>query len=292
MKWTQITAIALLLCLLLAGCSGYTQTDIAATTLPVYCFTQYLCRGTPLQVDRVITENVSCLHDYTLQVRQMQLLQGASAVVISGAGLEDFMDDALSGSLQIIDASGDIALLEGADHCHDHEEDHHDHEHDPHIWLSPDHARMMADNICAQLCQTYPQHRQTFEVNLDSLHSELQALKAYGQEKLRDLTCRELVTFHDGFAYLAQAFDLTVLKAVEEESGSEASAAELIELAQLIQEHQLPAIFTETNGSVSAAQTVAAETGVPIFTLDMCMSEGDYFEAMYRNIDTLWEALQ
>ena len=85
---------------------------------------------------------------------------------------------------------------------------------------------------------------------------------------------------------------MAVLKAVEEESGSEASAAELIELIKLINEHRLPAIFTETNGSTSAAGVVAAETGVKNFCLDMAMAGDSYFEAMYHNINTVKEALR
>ena len=111
------------------------------------------------------------------------------------------------------------------------------------------------------------------------------------RNRLSSLSCRELITFHDGFSYLAESFDLTILEAVEEESGSEASAQELIELVELVQSHQLPAIFTESNGSASAADIIAAESGAAVYTLDMAMAGEDYFEAMYHNIDTIKEAL-
>ena len=78
---------------------------------------------------------------------------------------------------------------------------------------------------------------------------------------------------------------------MEEESGSEASARELIHLIEITNHHNLPAIFTETNGSPSAAQVISRETGAKIFTLDMAMSGESYFEAMYHNIYTVKEAL-
>ena len=59
-----------------------------------------------------------------------------------------------------------------------------------------------------------------------------------------------------------------------------------------VEHHKLPAIFTEKNGSVSAAGIISRETGAKEFTLDMAMAGDSYFEAMYRNIDTLKEALQ
>ena len=72
---------------------------------------------------------------------------------------------------------------------------------------------------------------------------------------------------------------------------NEASAAELKHLITLTREHGLPAVFTESSGSVSAAGVIAAETGADIFELDMAMSGDSYFAAMYRNIDTIKEAL-
>ena len=78
---------------------------------------------------------------------------------------------------------------------------------------------------------------------------------------------------------------------MEEESGSEASAADLKELIALVRQHKLPAVFTETNGSDSAAKVIRSETGAAIFSLDMAMSGDSYFEAMEHNIRTIKEAL-
>ena len=118
----------------------------------------------------------------------------------------------------------------------------------------------MARNICNGLSAQYPQNSDAFSANLEALLSDLDALQAYGEEQLSDLTCREIITFHDGFAYFADSFGLTILEAVEEESGSEASAAELKELITMVREHSLPAIFTEANGSTSAAGIISAES--------------------------------
>ena len=282
--------LIILFVLLLCGCTPAEEVNIVATTRPVYTFTQRLCSGTDLKVAQLVTENVSCLHDYTLKVGQMQLLEQADAVVISGAGLEDFLEDALDSTARIVDASAKLSLMEGSHHDHDHHEGH-THEEDPHIWLSPKNAAVMAQNICESLCDLYPTNAHNFQKNLEVLISDLEALQTYGEESLRNLSSRELITFHDGFSYLAESFDLTILMAVEEESGSEASANQLISLITLVREHQLPAIFTETNGSVSAASIVATETNIPIYTLDMGISGEDYFDTMYRNIETLREAL-
>ena len=284
--------IAVTLSVLLCGCAGSAGNGrIAATTLPVWEFSSRLCAGTPITVTRLVTEQVSCLHDYSLNVRQVKAAESAETIIISGAGLEDFLDDLLVNA-SVIDASEGVGLLCGEEHEdeHHHEEGHH-HEEDPHIWLSPENAQVMARNICAGLSVRYPAYKNTFEANLTVLLRDLDTLRQYGEDTLSTLKCRNLITFHDGFSYFADFFGLTIVKAVEEESGSEASARELIELITLVEEQSLPAIFTEASGSTSAASIIARETGCGVFSLDMAMAGDSYFDAMYHNIDTIKEAL-
>ncbi len=292
MRKFALILILLFLCIsVFTGCNDQ-QPQIVATTQPVYDFTAALCGGTGITVGQLVTENVSCLHDYTLQVSQMRMIESAQIIVISGAGLEDFLDDALISAQQIIDSSEGCHIHDG-EHHHDHQDEHaHSHEHDPHIWLSPENAKIMAYNICAGLTQTYPQYASTFEANLGVLTTRLDALQAYGAEQLSRLSYRKMITFHDGFGYFAESFDLTILEAIEEESGSEASAKELKHLVTLVREYQLPAVFTEVNGSVSAANVICAETGIRVYGLSMAMSGENYFDTMYRNIDTIKEALE
>ena len=284
--------ILFLLVLLCSGCVNEPAFDIVATTLPVYDFTSTLCKDTNLTVGRLVTESVSCLHDYYLQVDQMRMIENSDAVVISGAGLEDFLDDALH-SQHLIDASKKVHLHSGG-HSHEHQNATHDHIHevDPHIWLSTENAKVMSENICYELEMLYPQYQEVFQQNLASLMQALDALQEYGDTQLSNLASRELITFHDGFGYFAETFDLTILESVEEESGSEASAAEIIHLAELVDTHSLPAIFIEANGSTACANIIRSETDAKIFTLDMAMAGDSYFNAMYHNIDTIKEALR
>ena len=288
MDMKKLIVFFLLFVLLLSGCRNQESSNIAATTLPVYEFTSIISDGTDITVTRLITENVSCLHDYTLQVSQMRAVESAEIIVINGAGLEDFLADVLPDSQYIIDASEGLELSCG----HHHEDDGHHHEHDPHIWLSPAMAKEMCRNISKKLSVQYPQYAEVFEKNLAQLLVKLDELQAYGEKELKDLTCRNLITFHDGFSYFAESFDLHIIKALEEESGSEASAKELIGLINLVKDSRLPAIFTEINGSTSAAKIIAKETDAKIYTLDMAMAGNSYFEAMYHNIDTIKEALE
>jgi len=288
----KLLALLTILTILLFGCSiDPKQTQIVATTLPVYEFTAALCENTNITVSQLVTENVSCLHDYTLQVPQVQMLENAEIVITSGAGLDSFVLDVVTNTTVCIDASQNISLL-CADAHHEHLHGHNHDDGDPHIWLSPINAKIMVDNIYNALLTSYPEHKTLFAKNLFNLHSKLDTLYNYGIKELANLTNRNCITSHDGFAYLADTFDLHILRAIEEESGSEASALEIIELITLIDTHKVAAIFTERNGTASSANILHSETGVPVYELDMAMSGNSYFDAMYHNINTLKEALQ
>ena len=270
-----------LLCTLFSGCAARKaeRYDVLASTAPVRAMTAALLDGTDLSCGLVVTESVSCLHDYTLTVAQMEKLGQADVVVLNGLGLEDFMEDALRTAKHTITASDGVETLPG------------EYGEDPHIWLEPTNCIQMCRNIAAGLSDLYPDKQTLIGQNLLAVTAEYEAAQAYGEEALKNLSCRELVTFHDGFSYFAQAFGLTILEAVEEESGSEASAQELKHLIGVVRENDLPAIFTERNGSTSAAEVISRETGVTVYSLDMAMAGDSYFDAMYRNIDTIKEAL-
>ncbi len=285
MKQFLILLICLCIALGFGGCKAEPQAQIVATTLPVYEFTQSLCQGTGLSVGRLITQEVSCLHDFSLQTNQMRMLEGASVLVISGGGLESFLEDMrLPGT--VIDASSQAEL-----HCTGHSHEGHEHEQDPHYWLSPDHAKAMVQAIAQGLIAQYPEYKEQLEENKLALIEKLDKLDAYGKQTLAELSYPKLITFHDGFSYFAEHFGLQILHSMEEEAGSEASAKELIELITLVEDHSLPGVFTEKSGSDSAARIISAETGAKIFVLDMAMAGNSYFDAMYHNINTIKEAL-
>lgn len=297
---------------LLAACSvpgggrgeeEQSQLTVLATTYPVYLFASALAENVGgVAVERLSTGQVSCLHDYTLSVDDMKKIQRADVIAMNGAELEEFMEDALSASdAAVIDCSQGVELLENREHHHE-GEDHDDHDHghwDPHYWMDPERAGQMVANLQNGLAQADPEHASVYQENgqkaallLSTWDSDIRDLLA--EEGMPEIT--GLITFHDGFQYFSQATGLNLLKAIEEEEGAEASAAEIQEIVSLIGQYDIPAIFTEVNGSDATAQAISRETGCEVYQLDMIMS-GDgtgiqpYIDAMEKNMDTILEAL-
>jgi len=287
----------LLALLLLPGCASAqaredSRVTIVCTTYPIYLLACSITQGVEgVRVERLNTGNVSCLHDYALTVGDMRKLEGADVIALNGAGLEDFLEDALAASpAAVIDCSAGVELLESAGH--NHEEDHgHDHAHDqwdPHYWMDPDNAQIMARNLRDGLTALDPDYAgeyengcQRAEESLDACREEAQALL----ERYLPGGVPGLITFHDGFQYFAHAFGLPLLAAIEEEAGSEASAHEIVEITRLIREYHIPVIFTEVNGSDATAQAIRRETGCAVAQLTMLMDGPDAGDPEFSGVE-------
>lgn len=272
---------------------------ILATTYPVYCFTKTIVDGMDgVEVKLMIDQQISCLHDYTLTVDDMRAIESADVIIINGAGLEEFMDDALStSSAPVIDCSEGIELLPYAGHeDHDHGNETDSEHYDPHIWMDPNRAIAMMENIARGLAAVDDTRtEEEYRNNLTAPIEAISTLRTDWKERFDALPAdqKNLITFHDGFAYFADAFDLTILKSIEEEAGSEASAKEITEIVGLVNDNNIPMIFVEENGSDATAKAIQRETGVEIGTLTMMMSDNgmSYYDVLDYNLRTVYEGL-
>lgn len=307
MKRNLILLLAALFLLLTSCGSIRTEEDdsfhIACTTYPVYLLANTIAADIPdVEVTLVIDQQVSCLHDYTLTMKDMKAVEQADVIVMNGAGLEDFLSDVLE-ERSVIDCSEGIELLCTEEHEHEEEEHHHDHDHDhgeydPHLWMSPTYYAQMARNLADALAETDPEHANSYLTQGEACAVELEAFytKLLESDMAQELAGASIITFHDGLNYFADAFDLTIAAAIEEEEGAEASALDLKETIGIISAQNLPAVFTEQDGSDKAANTISRECGVTVHPLSMMMSgaSGDtiqrYEETITQNLTTIWEA--
>ncbi|MBQ9166737.1 MAG: zinc ABC transporter substrate-binding protein [Oscillospiraceae bacterium] len=310
MKQRLIALLAAMLLLLTSCGSGVTTKEdsfrIACTTYPVYLLANTIAEGVDgAEVTLVIDQQVSCLHDYTLTMKDMKAVESADVIAINGAGLEDFLSQVLEGRV-VIDCSEGIELLCTEEHHHEEEEEHdhdHDHDHDhgeydPHLWMSPTCYAQMARNLADALAEADPEHSEQYLTQGEACALKLEAFydELLETEMAQELAGESIITFHDGFGYFANAFDLTIAAAIEEEEGAEASAHDLKETIEIVTAQHLPAVFTERDGSEKAANTISRECGVTVNSLCMLMSgsPGDninaYMSEIEYNLKTIWEA--
>lgn len=279
-----LTALLVLLVLPFCGTPAVEKPrlTVVCATYPIYLFASSLAENVDgVAVERLDTGTASCLHDYTLSMADMKKLERADIIALNGAGLEEFLEDALAASdAQIIDCSAGVELLENLSHRHDGDgHDSHDHGHwDPHYWMDPANARIMADNLRGGMALTDPEHAGEYEANAVKTEEILLQVEKDARELMERYLPQGvpgLITFHDGFPYFARAFHLPLLASIEEEAGSEASAREIVEITELVKEYDIPVIFTEVNGSDATARAISRETGCRVAQLTMIMDGPD-----------------
>ncbi|MCR4925415.1 MAG: metal ABC transporter substrate-binding protein [Clostridiales bacterium] len=305
MKKIISAVIAFALLLVFSGCSikkDEGKKVVLTSFYPMYIFTANLMNGIDdIKVENMTEQNVGCLHDYQLLSKDMKALAKCEAFVINGAGMEGFMEKAMEqvSSLNVIEASTSIALIENEEHEHNdsHEESEHNHEHETnsHVWLDVKNAIVQVKNISAGLQKSFPQYAQRISANEQGYISRLEALDTEIKNALADLSGSKIISFHEAYEYFAKAYSLEILASIETDDGAEPSTKEISELVETIKKNNVKALFVEPTYSGNSAEILSRETAAKVYTLNPITSgdgELNSYEAIMRsNVETIKKAL-
>lgn len=148
---------------------------------------------------------------------------------------------------------------------------------DPHVWEDVKNAQAMVQVIAETLIEADPAGRATYEESRDLYLQELTSLDRYVADKLAlipDLN-RNLVTTHDAFGYLAEAYGLRVAGFVVPNPAQDPSAIQVTRLTETIRNLEVPAVFLEPNlaSRATVLQQVADDHDVKV-----CKLYGDSFD--------------
>lgn len=198
-------------------------------------------------------------HDFAPSAQQAAAMREADALIVNGLGFEegllDTVEAAEADGVLVITAADAIEPLpfggeEGTD--------------DPHLFTDPVRMRQAAALIAGELVAELPfLDTPAFHARVDAYLAELDSLDAEVEALLAPIPDerRVLVTNHDVFGYFADRYGFEVLGAVIPGGATlaEPSAADLADLAGLIDERDVPAIFADTSSPTRLADALAAE---------------------------------
>lgn len=301
---------------LLAGCGSDANTKVEDNKLSVYTsFYPLYDFATKVGGDYVNVINMVPAgmepHDYEPSAREVAALENADVFIYNGLGMESWTDKVLdtlqNEELIVVEASENIALLEGHDDegkgIHDEEEEDHDHDHgqfDPHIWLSIKNAKQEMANIKDAFIAADPEHKAVYEANYATYVAEFDALDAKYEEVLGSVTNKNLVVAHEAFSYLCHDYGLTQMAIEGLASDSEPDPARMAEIVEFAKENSVKVIFFEELVSSKVADTIAKEIGAttsvlnPLegLTKEQLEAGEDYLSIMEQNLTVLKEALE
>lgn len=286
--------------LMLFSCAGAgaEETQVVATFYPVYIFARNILLDVPgVSLSSMTPPSTGCLHDYQLLTGDMRLLSHADVLLINGAGMETFLPDILAQlpDLPVVDASAGIALLCGEEgHHHEHEHDHDHGEYNAHIWLAPENAIQMVQNMADQLASLLPAHSQQIARNADAYIQRLAQLHTTLKTALQPYEGRKMVTFHDSFPYFAKAYGLEIAAVVSLEPDEALSPRMMMDVIEAVEEAGKPPLFAEPQYKNAPLELIGQETGAPVYLLNPIVTGEDtltaYEDAQLENLETLLQA--
>ena len=223
-------------------------------------------------------------HDLELSPRQVAAIGKADVVMYLGDSFQPAVDDAVlqesTNSLDGMEVVDDNLLLPG----------------DAHIWLDPMIMADLGDALAEQLSEADPGQAELFESNAQELREELEEINLEYEEALAGCKGETLITSHQAFGYMAQAYGLNQVGVTGINPDAEPSPKRIRELEQTMWESGATTLFFEAQTASATEQKLADALGVGTGHLETLESApfaaDDYVGALRANLEALRSGLE
>jgi manganese/zinc/iron transport system substrate-binding protein len=120
---------------------------------------------------------------------------------------------------------------------------------DPHVWNNPELWSLGVEAMRDTLIEMEPDHAELYRQNTDAYLAQIKETDQYIREQIERIPPdkRVMITAHDAFGYFADRYGLEQKGLQGISTQSEASTADVQDLADFIVEHQIPALFVESS---------------------------------------------
>ena len=219
-------------------------------------------------------------HDLELTVAQTAEVAGAEVAVYE-QGLQPAVEDAVEQAdpPHVVETTA-VSPLQGDD---------------PHFWLDPERLSRVAAAVAEAQSAADPAHEGAYTANLEDLQDDLAALDRAYRTGLSHCALDTVVVSHDAFEYLSKyGLHFAAINGLSPEA--EPSPAHLAQLHDLIEQHQITTVFSETLASPELADSLAQDLGIgtavldPVEGLGDATADEDYLSLMRANLAALREA--
>ena len=273
--------------------------NVVTSVKPVHSLVAAVMEGIGAPV--LIVKGAASLHPYALKPSQAEQIEKADLVFWMGHSLETFLEKPLESLaskamvVELMDSHGlkKLEMREGGgfdEHDHDdHDEDghkehedhseeehdnhaeesHDDHGHgkfDVHVWLDPENAKVMANEIMEALKKVDPGNAKKYETNTKRVVEKLNRLVTEVSEKLTSAKGKGFVVFHDAYQYFEKRFGLKAVGSITVSPEVVPGVKRIKELKTKIKELNALCVFSEPQFKPKLVSTVVegtkAKTGV------------------------------
>ena len=235
------------------GDSSSRKVRVVATTSQLGDFARQV-GGDAVKVD-VLVKPGADPHDFEPRPSDVSAVSKADVVLISGAGIDDWLYDVLD------NAGGDARQVLLADLVEMKDGD-------PHWWQDPNNAIAAVSKITVELARAAPEGRDAIEQRGRDYTGRVRELDAEIERCVEPVPQqrRTLVTTHDAFGYLADRYNLRVLGSVipGTRTSAQPSAGDVRRLVRAIEREDVSTIFPEAALNQRLEKAIADEAGAKV----------------------------
>ena len=166
----------------------------------------------------------------------------------------------------------------------------------PHYWLDPLNGKVIARNIANGLERVDPADKATFEANLQTFYSNIDAKLKEWEAKMAPFKGAKIIAYHNEWVYFEKRFGLQIVDFMEPKPGIPPTPSQLVKVINEVKSNNIKVIITSPYFSTSSSDVVAKQTGVKVLTLATSTgafsSVKNYFDVFDYDINQLIAALK
>jgi ABC-type Zn uptake system ZnuABC Zn-binding protein ZnuA len=259
----RILAVALVALLPALAACGRARSDtvgplsIATTVAPITSIVASVV-GDRARVDGLIPEGADS-HTYEPPPRAAAVLARADIVFVNGLKLEDPVRDLARSNqragTEIVElASGTITP---AAYIYDSSFPRSAGKPNPHLWTNPPFAKRYAAIVRDTVARRDPANADAYRANYERFAARVDDLDRAMVTASATVPKRELLTYHDAYAYFGVRYGWTIIGAIQVSSFEDPTPREIADLIAQVKRERVPAIF----GSEVFPSPVLAQIG-------------------------------
>lgn len=297
--------IGLLLILMTPGVAASTP-QVVATIKPIHALVSGVMAG--IETPYLLLPGGESPHSYSLHPSQVRRLHGATLVIWIGPTVESFLEKTLTTLskqteiLRLIDLA-DLTRLEvrkgknWETHYYHADAHHTDFEVDPHIWLSPENAKIIVQTIAQTLIKMDAKNAERYTANANHLVEQLDQLDQDLKQQLAAVKGIPFLVFHDAYQYFEQHYGLKAIAAVSLSSEIRPSVKRLYQLKRFLKKQKNRCVFSEPQFGSALIDTLIENSSARRAELDPLGAQlpagtESYFILLRNMADSVKECLQ
>lgn len=276
LKRTIATVLSLVALILLVACGSQTKEESkpSAEKPVVTVTTSFLDDMVKVLADDYVTRELVIPagedpHLYLAKSSDLKKLQDADLVLYHGLHFEGKMVEALESKGVAVTKTftdKDLNMME-----EDGEE-----VIDPHFWFDITLYKKAVEVASEELQKLLPEHKQEVADKAKAYLKELDELDVWNKEELAKIPTEShyLVTPHDAFNYFARQYGFTLYAPQGVSTDSEVANSDMIDTVNLIIEHNIKAIFTESTTNPARMEKLKEAVAAKGGSVEVVSGEG------------------